>query len=538
MPAPDVRVEVRARRPFLHMVSLIVAIAGIVVVGALVWLTGVVNSHTQQRLLATRTRAAALVLGEIAPSEELPLETAVGTMDSGGTVAGVKRYLSKYVGVPHAQFDSVSLWQESAGGLHELLSLGRRPALATDPARLGAFLSTIKGPGSLAITGHLTGAHPQLLVAEESIGTSPRYVAYGELPVTPSHRGKPPTTSAFRNLNFAIYLGMHAHASDLISTTAPLPFTGQTGSAVIPFGQGSLLFVDSPTAPLGGGVLPVLPWVIGAAGAALVIGAVIVTEWLTRRRHLAERLARENLRLYSEQRTIAQGLQRALLPQRLPFIEGLELAARYVPGDPAADIGGDWYDVIRCDEGSLIFAVGDVSGRGVPAANTMASLHFAIRAYAAQGDSAPVILEKLTSLLDIARDGHFATVLLGHVDVLEHTTTLVSAGHLPALLVWGENGSRDARFLHTHSGSPIGVFRPGSYEPVTVSVPPGGRLLAYTDGLVERRGEHLDVGLERLRQAVITQADTDRDTLDQVVQTLTGDEARDDIALLELRWTN
>lgn len=524
----------------MHRLSVIVAVAGAVVVATLTFATNVANSHTQQRLLAMQTRDAGLVLGKTVPTIESPLETAVTIAGSGGTVGDVERYMRPRVGSGRHQhlFDSFSLWRETSAGRSEVLSLGRRPALAGHPSKLASFFAEVDAPRSMAVEGLLTGKRPQLAVAEEGLGTSPRYVAYGELPVSPTHRSKAPTTPAFRNLAYAIYLGGHASPRTLVSTTAPLPFKGPTSSTIIPFGQRRLLFVDSPTAPLGGGVLPLLPWIIAVAGAVLVVGAVVVTEWLARRRRLAESLAGENHRLYSEQRTIAQGLQQALLPAALPTINGMELAARYVPGDPAVDIGGDWYDVIRCDEGSLIFVVGDVSGRGIPAANTMASLHFAIRAYAAQGDRAPAIIGKLTSLLDVARDGHFATVLLGHVDVRAREVTLVSAGHLPPLLAWEHDGTRRAIFLDTRAGAPIGVVETVSYEQVTVTLPPGARLLAYTDGLVERRGEHLDVGLERLRQAVIVTDDTDQATLDRLVHALTGDDARDDIALLELRWTS
>jgi serine phosphatase RsbU (regulator of sigma subunit) len=179
--------------------------------------------------------------------------------------------------------------------------------------------------------------------------------------------------------------------------------------------------------------------------------------------------------------------------------------------------------------------VGDVSGRGIRAANTMASMHFAIRAYAAQGDDAPTILRKLTELLDIARDGHFATVLLGHVDVEARTVTLASAGHPPALVL-SEDG---AQFVSTPVGMPIGVTPGSTYATATVVVPPRSSVLAYTDGLVERRGEHLDTGLERLRVAATTHGDVAdaASLLDTVARSLATDGHADDVALLALHWT-
>ena len=134
-----------------------------------------------------------------------------------------------------------------------------------------------------------------------------------------------------------------------------------------------------------------------------------MTERLVRRRTHAEFLAEQNARLFSEQRSVAQTLQHSLLPEQLPDFDGLELAVRYVPGVDGVEIGGDWYDVIGRDNGDIIFVVGDVSGRGLRAATVMASLRYAIRAYAAQGDDPAIILAKLAKLIDIVRDGHFAT---------------------------------------------------------------------------------------------------------------------------------
>ena len=173
----------------------------------------------------------------------------------------------------------------------------------------------------------------------------------------------------------------------------------------------------------------------------------------------------------------------------------MEIDDRYVAGMKSMDIGGDWYDVIRRDDDHFLFVVGDVSGRGVRAATIMASLHYSIRAYAAEGDLPATILAKLCRLLDVDRDGHFATILAGYVDVDRREVTLASAGHFAPLLM-----SRDKTdYVDIVTGLPIGIGTSPTYPTVTFTVPPHGTLLAFTDGLVERRGESLDAGLKRLR---------------------------------------
>ncbi len=533
-PAPAAARPVRGRP--VHVTSIAVGIAGAVIVAALTWITGVVNSHTQSHLLHVQTAAAGLVLQEVIPTVRTPLTTAVAVADaSNGDVGDVRNYLASEVGTqPGKLFLSLSLWRLSSSGTGRpvrLLLLGRHYADESGPAAIAPALSHLSAPEVLTVRDLLGETPPRIGYAVESVGTSPRYVVFAEAGLPPHRRATVPASSAFKGLNFALYLGSRPVRSHLLEATAPAPVPGPLASVRIPFGTSRLDFVASAKRPLGGGVLPVLPWIIGGAGALLVAGAVVMTEWLMRRRRLAEHLARENHRLYAEQRSIAQTLQRALLPKHLPEVPGVSVAARYVPGDAAADVGGDWYDLIRCDNRSFIFAVGDVSGRGVAAANTMASLHYAIRAYAAQGDDAETILNKLTALLDVGRDGHFATVLLGHVDVPDHELTIVNAGHLPPLIV----STDGAEYVQAVPGAPIGIGETVRYVPITVRVPAGASVLAYTDGLVERRGEHLDTGLERLREIASSDPPGPELLLDRILSALTI-EASDDVAMLAMRW--
>ena len=158
-------------------------------------------------------------------------------------------------------------------------------------------------------------------------------------------------------------------------------------------------------------------------------------------RFRSSEIADENRRLYSEQRSIAQTLQHALLPERLPKIRGVETSARYEAGVEGVDIGGDWYDLIALDDHRLLLVVGDVSGRGVRAAATMASLRYAIHAYAAQNDPPATILTKLSKLVNVGATGQLATILCALIDVEAHELTVTSAGHLPPLLISDGTGT-------------------------------------------------------------------------------------------------
>ena len=186
----------------------------------------------------------------------------------------------------------------------------------------------------------------------------------------------------------------------------------------------------------------------------------------------------------------------ACCPTGCPTWPGLDLAFRYLPGAGGVDIGGDWYDAIPLDDDRLMIVVGDVSGRGLHAGTVMASLRYSIRAFASQGDMPATVLAKLTRLLDVGTDRHFATVLCVVVDIAGHTITVSNAGHPNPILIVGDT----VRPVETTVGVPIGVSRDATYETVTEAIPPLATLLAFTDGLFERRGESVDDGFERLRE--------------------------------------
>ena len=334
-----------------------------------------------------------------------------------------------------------------------------------------------------------------------------KFAVYAESVLPADRQSRLRSNAAFSDLNYAIYLGSSLSPTHLLVTDLTrLPLAGRQAKQVIPFGDNVLTLVVAPRVPLGGTLPARLPWIILAVGILLSLGAAAVTTRLIRGRLGAEQLAgeleeavRENQALYAEQRTIAQTLQHALLPAELPELPGTECSARYEPGEEGVEIGGDWYDAIPLNDHRLLVVVGDVSGRGLRAAATMASLRYAIHAYAAQSDPPATILTKLSGLLHVTTAGQFATVLCAVLDTQTHEVTMASAGHLPPLLIGADGGT----YLECRVGPPIGVQSGARYTPMTVTVPRRATLLAFTDGLVERRGESIDTGLARLRDAAV-----------------------------------
>jgi len=216
-----------------------------------------------------------------------------------------------------------------------------------------------------------------------------------------------------------------------------------------------------------------------------------------------------------------------------PHISGLETAVRYVPGAKGVDIGGDWYSVVAIDEDRFGFVIGDVSGRGISAATIMAALRYTIRTLMLEGNSPASVLDKCSKHLDVIVDGHFATVMVGIGDMRTHEVTLSNAGHLNPLLIGGGR----VEYVETKVGVPLGVGGQ-AYESVTSSSPPNSTLIAFTDGLIERRGEGIDIGLDRLKESASMTRQPLEDTLNSIISALTQDASEDDIAVLALRWLN
>ena len=243
-------------------------------------------------------------------------------------------------------------------------------------------------------------------------------------------------------------------------------------------------------------------------------------------------LAIDNARLYRHEQGVAESLQNSLLPERLPELPGVSLAARYLSGTEGVDVGGDWYDVVALDGQRIALVIGDVAGRGIPAASVMGQLRIALRAYALEGHSPVEIVNRVNRLANTLPNGDMATLSLVVFDATGETIESVSAGHPPAV-IRRANGRSET--LPAARRQPIGVMTAPRYEARVDPLEPGATLVLYTDGLVERRGESLDTGLGRLRDAV-ADGPADAEALcDHLIDRLVeGEERPDDIAMLVL----
>jgi PAS domain S-box-containing protein len=244
-------------------------------------------------------------------------------------------------------------------------------------------------------------------------------------------------------------------------------------------------------------------------------------------------LAIEHARLYARELGIVETLQRSLLPERLPQVPGLTTAAKYMPGGPGADVGGDWYDAIALDGGRLGLAMGDVVGHGIGAAALMGQLRNALRAYAFDGARPAAVVEKLDRLVQNLEAGRMATLLYMEIEPDLGSVTFSSAGHLPPLVL-----APDGTVTYLEGGRtlPLGVMPSAEYPEATAAIEPGSTLVLYTDGLVEERGVAIDHGLDALKDAVAGGPRDPEALCDHIVASLLSSrDASDDVAVLALR---
>ena len=240
-------------------------------------------------------------------------------------------------------------------------------------------------------------------------------------------------------------------------------------------------------------------------------------------------------RHYQLEHDVAATLQHALLPETLPQTDGLELAVRYLPAADGTAAGGDFYDAVELPGGRLGIAIGDIVGHGPDAAAAMGQLRSALRAYALEGRSPARVLQLLSRYADGVTGARGATLVYAILDPGARELRYSCAGHPPPLLVEGDGS---ARFLEGARGVPLDRALGHVYEDATASVRERATLVLYSDGAIERRGEPLDVGLQRLAQAASAASALDPDALcTAVLDALFADgrTRRDDVALLAAR---
>ena len=247
---------------------------------------------------------------------------------------------------------------------------------------------------------------------------------------------------------------------------------------------------------------------------------------------LASRALARGRRYDAEHRT-AVAFQRAALPDDLPSVDGLTVAARYRPATRRATVGGDWYDVLVLDERRVVLVVGDVVGHGMVAAAAMGRLRTAFQVIARLSNDPGVMLAALSQQVDSIPDAFCTTVVCAVVDLETGTMTWCRAGHPPPVVV-----STGTQHLLDDPGRPPLGF--GSDEAPRVherQLEPGDLLVLYTDGVVERRGEAIDEGFRRLGVVAESLSDLDpAEFSDALVEALVPGEQADDLAVLVVRF--
>ncbi|MFF4102912.1 SpoIIE family protein phosphatase [Streptomyces sp. NPDC001903] len=236
------------------------------------------------------------------------------------------------------------------------------------------------------------------------------------------------------------------------------------------------------------------------------------------------------------ERALAARLQETLLPipEQSMELAGLCIDVAYVPADRGINVSGDWYSAIELPDGSALFVVGDVAGHGLAAVGTMAQLRFTAKGMTITGSPLPDVLQRLnTLLLHTASDpsgSATATMVMARYQPWDRRLTWGRAGHLPPLLVRGDR----AAFLEQPRGALLGATFGTSYGQAVIDLVPGDRLLFYTDGLVEKPGESLDVGLDWLAAATLRLLREGRgETLARSLAALRPGN-RDDICVLDI----
>ncbi|WP_327387019.1 MULTISPECIES: SpoIIE family protein phosphatase [unclassified Streptomyces] len=242
--------------------------------------------------------------------------------------------------------------------------------------------------------------------------------------------------------------------------------------------------------------------------------------------------------LFEQEHDLAEGLQRAMLPRRIPDVPGARIAVRYRSARMGRDIGGDWYDVVPLGEGRVGVMIGDVEGHDTDAAAVMGQLRIVMRAYIVEGHTPGAAMARASAFLRELETERFATCTYAEVDLTTGMARMVRAGHLDPVV---RRGDGSVHRVQVAGGLPLGLpprEQPGTgsgYPVTSLELHPGDTLLLCTDGLIERPGAEQDAGMRELMAAVHS-GPIDVEELADVLCDLVGDAGGgDDMAMLVLR---
>lgn len=239
--------------------------------------------------------------------------------------------------------------------------------------------------------------------------------------------------------------------------------------------------------------------------------------------------------LYEQEHDLAEGLQQAMLPRRIPDVPGAQIAVRYRSARLGRDIGGDWYDVIPLPGGRVGAVIGDVQGHDTHAAAVMGQLRIVLRAYAAEGHSPATVMARASVFLHELDTDRFATCTYAETDLTTGVVQLVRAGHVDPVMRDADGGCRK---VPVEGGLPLGLsaeFGRLEYPVSTVELDPGQTMVLFTDGLVEQPGADLDEGMQLLTSMITNGPQDLQELANRLCESVDERGGEDDVAVLLLR---
>jgi PAS domain S-box-containing protein len=331
-----------------------------------------------------------------------------------------------------------------------------------------------------------------------------------------------------------VELDEHTPAADAVRTGRPVFLTNAAEAALL---YPDLIEVRAAARLEATAALP-LKRGNGRVFGVLSIGWADPVDFGEQNRLLVETLAElcaqafERTRMSDARSELARALQEQLLPT-IPAIAGLDIAVRYLASAGGLGFGGDWYDVVSLDDHRAAIVIGDVVGHGIAAAARMTEIRSVINMLIRFGVALDELFERARSLLRHLEEPFLATVAVAVIDLRREELTYATAGHPPPLVTMPDG---EVVVLNAGRQPPLGMVHGATPAPV-VAFPVGASLIAFTDGLIERRGEAIDVGIERVIAAVATRAGMDPRV---VVDLLIAEQPdarvrRDDLAVIVVR---
>lgn len=517
--------------PALHR-DFFLALCGVLVVaGALAWVAHVVVRGQESRLVKERTAEVALVLNQSIATIPTTLQQQGAVLKA--TNGSTKAYAGEATQAAAAAGGKVTYaWlKPHSGGWLVVAAAGDslHPGEVVTDARAATMTAALSKPG--IVPTPVIGSSRDLGFALGPPAAPAGSVLYQENMLGPAVSPPRAAGSApFSELDVALYSGLTRDRGDvLVATTSSLPLHGNVHTQLLPIGPTKWRLDVRARRPLVGSLTSLTPWLILAGGLIGGLLAGVAAEATRRRREAA-------LRLYRAERDIAETLQRRLLPE-LPYVAGLQLAARYLPGGAAQQVGGDWFDAFPLADKATGLVVGDVVGHDAAAAAVMAQLRAVLRVCAVDGRGPADVLTRFHQLVEELQVTPFVTVFYAQLDAPaadgSRALRYSNAGHPPPMARMPDG---DIVELDGAASVVIGAPHRSGYDEATVRLPAGATLILYTDGLIEVPGESMTTSLATLQDQIASAPNDDPDDmLNHLLGPVTQRQRRDDVVVLLAR---